>query len=164
MVGRKKGSGGRPKGSKNVINQIKFMMREQQRASMDAAAVDYESKPVTVVEDFPFCPITAADLARIAKGSALTPLEFMSAMMNDPFMNPDYRARMASSAAQYIHREERKAEKKNEAAANESVADQIEKAETRTKKGKKEIADDLAATAGLGTEWGSDLLSRVVRN
>jgi hypothetical protein len=68
-----------------------------------------------------------------------TPLKYMLAVMNDSKADPLRRDKMAIAAAPYLHKR-----------ASES--------------GKKDAAADAAKDAGLGSDWGDDLLPRGFMN
>jgi hypothetical protein len=79
-------------------------------------------------------PKLPADIIKDALTKNLQPLEYMLAVMNDPYADRTRRDRMAIAAAPYCH---------------PKMADQ--------RLGKKDQDAEAAETAGIGTPWAADV-------
>jgi phage terminase small subunit len=79
-------------------------------------------------------PEPPADIVKAALTKNMQPLEYMLAVMNDPYADRNRRDKMAIAAAPYCH---------------PKMADQ--------RLGKKDQETEAATVAGIGTPWAADL-------
>lgn len=111
-AGRKKGSG--RKGTSEEARQIREMLALKTKAKVklfnDLLVKIKNGQTITITEK-KLMDILSVELAaevneeapKIETGEIRTPLEYMLAVMNDPKEDKELRARMAVSAAPYIH-------------------------------------------------------------